>query len=786
MINLEEALGRPVEFLGSVYDIIYPKTGSNAGARWSLIRVAVGVDYQRYALYDGAVNKRAPVGIGGFVAVSGHIPTVNPSNIVYKFTVMLENNDKYGPTYKFITMEEQEDATNQNNEIKILSHVLSNHKLKLLLESGVDPIALLRAGDVKGLSQIKGIGPITAKKLIKDYIEGYAVAKEEVSFYDLGLTKWMIQKLIDKYHSPERAKAIITTNPYQLIEDIRGIGWAKADAIAQRGGLGLYSKQRLRAYALYYLNDLANTEGHTWVPIQELGTKIKEIAPGIEDAPIIECLEDMIGSGRLYYDAPTMRIGMKLFRNLEESISEELKRLSAATPQPLEHIEESFAEAESETGYIYTDEQKDAVRMCINNSVCLITGTAGTGKSSIMLPFTKILNKNGLQFRQVALSGKAALNLSEITGETGMTIHKLLGLFRDNPEEEMSVDTDDITEEELKKRGPVLPFDVIILDELSMVGGTIFYKLIRRMRTGSRLVLLGDPGQLESIGLCNLIKDIQDSHKIPSVCLTKIHRQAALSGIVTEATKVYNQEHIVPPNFSGELVAGEKRDFKLVTAETTEECAAKALTWYNNFVKYLNATPDDICVVVAKRASGAASARVINEQIQRSLGVSGPGIAVQYSDSGINYEINYHCGDRVLVTRNNYGTIDVTTETKCPIFNGNVGTVKSIDITSQSLTVDFPQGLVEIKREDLSNIQLGYAITCHKMQGSGIKFVIYVCDPSAYSLLSKEHLYTGITRAKKLCVVIGRAYTIRFATSTTRVKVKHTWLTELLQKGETA
>lgn len=782
MIELQEALGRTIEFCGSVYDILYPKTGSNANAPWSLIRVALSIDYQKYELYDGVINHRAPAGIGGFVAIGGRIPPVAPSNNMYRFTAVLENSPKYGPTYRFISMAIEEDATAQNKEIKILSHVLTQHKLKLLLDSGLDPIQMLRTGDEAGLASIKGIGPFTAHKMVTDYIEKYSIAKEEASFYDLGLTKKMIEIIIAKYHSPDRAKAVIASNPYQLIEDVRGIGWARADAIAQRAGLGPHSKERLKAYTLYYLNNLANTEGHTWVTIQDLGAKVKEIVPDIEDKILIECFEDLIGCRKLFYDQDSMRVSMGLYRSLEEHIADELTRLNSFSVGALSHIDEAFEEAEKETGYIYTEEQKAAVMMCINNPVSLITGTAGTGKSSIMLPFTKILHKNGKEFRQVALSGKAALNLSEITGETGMTIHRLLGIYKEDTGT-VDEDIEDISEADLKQQEPFLPYDAIILDELSMVGGGIFYKLIRCLRPGTRLIMLGDPGQLESIGLCNLIKDIQDSGVIPNVCLTKIHRQAALSGIVTEATKVYNQEHIVPVNFAGELVAGEKRDFKLVTAETVEEVATKAIEWYDNFMRYLNAKPDEICVVVAKRAAGMASARAINEEVQKKLVFHDRvPLIFQYSDSGVNYSVTYHEGDRVLVTKNNYNTYNCVTGEKCPIFNGNVGTIKEIDAYNEGAKIEFPQGTVYVDKENFAYIQLGYAITCHKMQGSGINYVIYVCDPSAYTLLSKEHLYTGITRAKKLCVVLGRASTIRFATSTTRVKKKQTWLAELLKE----
>ena len=295
--------------------------------------------------------------------------------------------------------------------------------------------------------------------------------------------------------------------------------------------------------------------------------------------------------------------------------------------------------------------------------------------------------------------------------------------------------------------------------------------------------MLGDPGQLESIGLCNLISDIQNSGKITNVKLTKIFRQAQRSGIITDSHKVYNQTPIIPSKFRGEEIHGELKDLKIIAKSSSEECLEAIKKEFKRLHFDENIPIEDILILSAKRSIGDLSGRSINREIQSMIKFEDENpLKITYSD-GIKYDVLYHVGDRVIVTKNNY-------EVKTPdgglteIFNGNIGTIVAKDNFRRQLIVRLPQGDVIIEGDMLLELQLGYAISCHKAQGSGFPYVIVACDPGAYQLLTKQWLYTALSRAKKYCVLVGTDKSINQCVKTDRVIRKSTWLSELLMFPE--
>ena len=478
----------------------------------------------------------------------------------------------------------------------------------------------------------------------------------------------------------------------------------------------------------------------------------------------------MVENKTLFYDKETKRIGLMKYRKLEEMICRELLRLQDAECSKMEFVEETIAECEETVGFQYTEEQKNAIRNLVNKNVILMTGGPGVGKSSLMYPVSRIFRKNGLDFGICALSGKASLNLHEITKEDGKTIHRLLGW---NPKFGGPTFT---------KKNP-LPTDVVVLDEVSMVGGELFYSLISAIKDGGRLIMLGDPGQLESIGLCNLISDIRGSGKICCVHLTKIFRQASRSGIIVDCHKVDAQTPIIPPKFHGEEIHGELKDLKIIAKSSSEECLEAIKKEFKRLHFDENIPIEDILILSAKRSIGDLSGRSINREIQSMIKFEDENpLKITYSD-GIKYDVLYHVGDRVIVMKNNY-------EAKTPegntieIFNGNIGTVIAKDNFRRQLIVRLAQGDVIIEGDMLLELQLGYAISCHRAQGSGFPYVIVACDPGAYQLLTKQWLYTALSRAKKYCVLVGTDKSINQCIKTDRVTKKSTWLAELLMFPE--
>lgn len=397
----------------------------------------------------------------------------------------------------------------------------------------------------------------------------------------------------------------------------------------------------------------------------------------------------------------------------------------------------------------------------------LVTGNCG--KSSSMLAVTRILSYYGVQFAQCALSGRASSNLSEITGCDGMTIHRLLRYLPD------------IENFAYNDRHP-LPQSVVILDEVSMVGGDLFLSLIKAIRSGSKLIMIGDPNQLESIGLCNILKDSIQSGYIPVASLTKIHRQAAKSGIIVNANLARTGTSLVKNSFIGEETRGDLRDFKIVSTNDP------ALVPYNIEEEYKKLLSQkisykDIQIIVPMKLRGSLSCRAINNVIQplaNPFGV-GKGQTVDCFESGISYQTTFNPGDRIIVNHNDYKAKTVSGE-ETSIFNGNIGFIVAISSSKMVIRLQDQEEDIELERESWFNVSLAYAITCHKSQGTGIPYVIFGISSACFVMYSRELIYTAITRAKRYCVVCTQPDAINKAVHMSRVKLKQTWLKDDLHE----
>jgi exodeoxyribonuclease V alpha subunit len=361
--------------------------------------------------------------------------------------------------------------------------------------------------------------------------------------------------------------------------------------------------------------------------------------------------------------------------------------------------------------------------------------------------------------------------MSEITGLPGFTMHRLLKM---NPE-------DGVPKHD--KANP-LPYNIIILDEVSMVDGYIFLKLLRAIPTGAKLVMLGDIHQLESIGLCNLLKDMIASNKLPYKKLEKIHRQAANSGILTTATLIRQGEQIIPSIiWEGETQVGELKDLTLIglTGNTyTQEVIL------DNYKKLLNrgVSKDDIDVIVPMRKRGDICLNTLNRKIQ-DIVANKSFNSITISNKKIDEDgegITIYENDKVIITENCYtGIIDAEGE-EVPVFNGNIGKVVSIPEAGDEIIVNlYQQGEVTIPRSAFKILNLGYAITCHAKQGSEIPYAVVGIDSSCYALMSREWLYTALTRAKKECILVGQNTILSKAVQISSISKKQTWLCELLQ-----
>lgn len=683
----------------------------------------------------------------------------------YEIYAELTNHERFGPQYKIIKMTEKISFGNKEDVFKFFSYIFPEKTVEEIFKAIPDPIKVLEEENVEELLKIRGVGLARADRLIKKYKETRMDCKAYVTLYDYGLTFNMIKKLCDAYGSAETLVKKISDNPYMLIYDVHGIGWIKADQIAQDMGISIEDPRRITAYIFYILDKMGEDEGHTYICIDDLVAEVRKEVPDLTDTKVRVYVLDLIKNGKVYYERETRRIGLMEHRIIEEKIAREIYRIASADSFELKGAQGVIDYCEKIKGFTYSKEQIEAINNCLTNNVVLITGLAGSGKSSVMYPVTQIIESNKRFLAQVALSGKAALNLTEITGIEGSTIHRLLGYKQDGG----------FAHDRLNP----LRYDVIILDEASMVDERIFLSLLEAIPNGTKLIILGDTGQLEPIGIGCVFRDIIDSKKIAHTHFSKIFRQAERSGIITSSREVYDGIPIMKKGQYNTEIRGELQDFEIVGVSETKQELIKIVEKYKWFMEEKGATVDDIMIAVAKRAIGDTSARKINESIQRLVNGTPQWdeVTIHKNDNGTKYDVVFRVGDKILVTKNCYDTIDTSGKIS-PVFNGNVGTI--LELNNNWIIARFIQGDVILSKENFLDLELGYAITTHRLQGSGFPYVITVCDNGAYTLLSKEWLYTAITRARKYNVLIAQPGAVIRACGKTSVKEKRTWLKEFI------
>lgn len=779
---------RPEELVGTLLKadvaleaLMYPKKALNdiAPGEFGIARFRV------LKLYSGAIPYSAVRMYGNeseyIITLKGPMARLARESTYY-FEGILQHEEKWGDSYKIVQLSTNFELKTLEDRLTFLVGVVGEPRAQQLIDHFDDIVQKMEDKDAEGLCEYKGIAETTAARLIRLYHKNKTLARAEALLREFGLTQNMVMKLVAAYKSADTVLHILKVNPYLLIDDVDGIGWQKADAIALNNGYAPWGEFRLKAYAKYYLREQANREGHSWVSLDELVQALLQIAPEVQVPDLQDMLrrwttEKMFHAHApwLYYDKSSRRIGLTYYRELEARIAQELMRLRNAPVPPYsrEDVEDAIRRTEFEQGFEYTDEQREAIYKCLDNQVIIVSGSAGTGKTSIMAPVVAYLRSQRKFFSQCSLSGKASSNLSEVTNAEGYTIHRLLGY---KPLEGFT----------FTKDNPLCE-DAIILDELSLVGGEIFLSLVQAIKTGAKLIMLGDPNQLEAIGLANLLKDCINSNVFATARLNKIHRQAENSGIITESLRASAGESIVGISPTVEY-RGNLKDLKIVSFDDASESYDKIMDEYKALLKQ-NISPQDITVVVPMRERGRISCLAINNAIQDLVNgtESGDDKHLTLTNGGGHYVLRR--GDRIIITHNHYRGCKNAAGRDEAVFNGNTGRI--VDFTLQGgLIVDLTQqGRVRIPRGYIHDVELGYALTCHKIQGSSSPYVIVGLDTSAYSMYSKEWIYTALTRARKFCVFVTQISSARASVRISRVKVKRTWLQEMLialSKSESA
>lgn len=702
------------------------------------------------------------------------------------FCKLAETHEIYGDTYGLIYISKCVDISSKDKQKEFLKNILNENLVEKLFDEYDDVIKLLENKDVKSLMKIKGIGNQVALKMIDEYDESKDYSSIYMELGQLGFTHTFIKKLVDFYKSPDTVIDIVKNNPYDLLR-VDGIGFKKADEVACKVGITQYDIRRIKGFLLYYLNDRGEA-GKSYLNYQELMKALYDTLGFVPEEIINSTAKQMIDNKDVVVLDNGSKIALKKFYDLEKNIMNELFRLQIGLVKVVEndsnkvdsihddYVPKSFnignwetitEKVEEEQGFMFTDEQRAAIKLSLDNHVMALTGGAGVGKTSTANGICSLYS--GYSILACALSGKASVRITEATGLPASTIHRALGYqngeFMFNKENKLAV-------------------DIVLIDEATMINGTLFLSLLEAIPTGAKVIIMGDVQQLTPIGNCQVFADILDSNVLPVVKLSKPHRQALRSGIIPTSIKIANQQQIFDGNYTGNTVIGELKDMEFdISGKRNEESISDKII--KHFQIELEKFHDvmEVQVCVPMRLRGELSCYNLNSKIQS---IYNPKLSncneieiflEKKNDEAKKYIIRV--GDKVINTKNNYKCINSEGDTT-PVFNGNMGIVKEIEKNGMC-TIDFiGVGEVLFTKSDCKNLELGYACTVHKLQGSGFCSTIVGLDNSSYIMNNSELLYTAITRAKKYCILVANNYAVVKAIQTKEVKTKQTFLKDML------
>lgn len=717
----------------------------------------------------------------GTFSIKGNMPPLKEGAEYYFVVDEGERHPVFGLGYDLVFMRQNIDLdTSDKKSVKgFLEMVLTKRQATALFDAFEDPIAVIESKNLDELCKAKGIGRKTAERIINHYesVKDHSFAYMELG--GIGLTANTIKKIVDFYQSPELAVQKVLDNPYQLMQ-IDGYAFKTCDKIYLQLGGDVNSKLRIKSFIVYVLQEEAG-KGHTWSTPMDLINATVEFIPEADKALVGKILlED---PDTFYLTEDKMRISLKGYQMLEDLVSQELIRiLNAENDFDYDGWEEFVDAVEEAQGWKFTEQQRnEAMVMMLENNISMLQGYGGTGKTTTLKAVVDVLEEKGYLYAQCALSGKASMNLAMVTGKEGSTIHRLLGYsFEDGGFY-------------YKKKNP-LPFDIIIIDEISMVDARLLGHLLLAIRDGAKLIMLGDSQQLESIGIPVMIPMIE-SGIIPTMTLTQIHRQAQKSAVVTDSIAIRQGKQVLGRE-TGRVVHGELEDLEYDLVDKDEDIFLHVMREFHKHIMVNGENIMDVQVLTQQREKGKASCLLLNNSCQKIYNPPSDSkeehfigkIVKSKNEFGeeVEEKVGYTLreGDKVINIKNNYNAVDELGNS-CPVFNGNIGILERFDVDDEDgekyMIVNFEGiGKVIIYEQDYRSIQLAYCITVHKSQGSANKIIIFAF-PFHYTLNTRQLLYTAITRTREYCIVIATKKTITKAIQKDDVSNKRTYLAEYLK-----
>ena len=590
--------------------------------------------------------------------------------------------------------------------------------------------------DIERLLEVPRLGRKRVEKIRESWEKQKDIKEVMVFLQGYGVSTAYAAKIYRQYQ--KEAIKTVQENPYQLADDIWGIGFKTADGIASKMGYGNNDPRRCRSGILYTLNQLAE-DGHVYAESEQLVTAAKELLQADEE-PIRKAMADMIEAKDLIQDDEVIYLPPFYYAE-----SGSAKRLTSLL---VNDVSDDIA-AEPETAYgmkkseiVYDEVQQAAINQAMESKIMVLTGGPGTGKTTTTQGIIEAFKARGKQILLAAPTGRAAKRMTEATGMEAKTIHRLLEY---NPMDGYKRNDEN-----------TLEGDVLIVDECSMIDIMLFYNLMKAIPANMRLILVGDIDQLPSVGAGNVLRDIIDSRQIPVVRLTRIFRQAQSSRIVMNAHAI-NAGHF--PNISN----GKQTDFFFIKAEDADSIPGLIVSLVRDRLsRAYGYNPKEIQVLTPMQR-GNTGAGNMNIELQSALNPNG--------DALTRGGYTFRRGDKVMQIRNNYDK---------NVFNGDIGFITAVDTNERTLSVVYDGRVVEYDVTELDEITLAYAITIHKSQGSEFPIVVMPVTMKHYVMLQRNLIYTGITRAKKICVLVGTTKALAYAIHNQTVSKRNTRLKERL------
>ena len=636
---------------------------------------------------------------------------------------------------------------------------------RIVQRFGTNSLAVLEESPEE-LTKIKGITPRRAREIGESYRyqTGMRRLLDFLSVNDLPLS--LALRLYRRYGGD--ALDAVRENPYLLVDEMYGVDFAVMDEIALSMGMAGDSRRRVEASVLFELSYNLNN-GHVFLPRDKLIAAASQLIDCPPDM-VESSLDDLIGRGAIRWQR-VARVEACYLRRLydaETGVTEKLERMLRVQADRLDHaadrVDATIAQIEEEQGLTYAPEQRRAVELAATRGVILLTGGPGTGKTTSVRGIVAMLDRMGCTTLLLAPTGRAAKRLGELCGREAQTVHRCLGMT-------WQEDAGEVTFQKNEKEP--LEAEAVIVDEMSMVDLPLMHALLSAIRDDCRLIMVGDPDQLPSVGPGNVFGDLIRSGRVETVSLTEIFRQAQASAIIRAAHAVNQGQVPALRNTAQSDFFFMRRRDPLAAVELVVELCKTRLP------QNMGVEPGQIQVLCPTR-KGDWGTRALNRALQAALNPPAP--EKRQKAWG---EMVFRTGDRVMQIRNNYDVLWVRGDGAAGsgIFNGDVGVVEEIDPSGEMMSIRFDDRSATYTSDMLGELELAYAVTVHKSQGSEYKAVVLVALPAAPALMVRGVLYTGVTRARELLVVVGDDGALERMAANDRQQRRYSGLRWRLKKG---